>query len=67
MIKCPAGHWFTGPIESLTWETSNNHHPGTTGAGSSNGPGQSHSWPPDLGIFRRWVVTRSGKLPTTHP
>src|SRR6185437_681619 len=20
MIKCPAGHWFTGPIESLTWE-----------------------------------------------
>ena len=20
MFKCPAGHWFTGPIESLTWE-----------------------------------------------
>jgi hypothetical protein len=35
MIKCPAGHWFTGPIESLTWETRNNHHPGATGAGSS--------------------------------
>jgi hypothetical protein len=35
MIKCPAGHWFTGPIESLAWEPKNNHHLGTTGAGSS--------------------------------
>jgi hypothetical protein len=35
MIKCPVGHWFTGPIESLTWEPKNNHHLGTTGAGSS--------------------------------
>ena len=21
MIKCPAGHWFTGPAESLTLKT----------------------------------------------
>jgi len=35
MIRCPVGHWFTGPIESFTWETKNNHHPGATGAGSS--------------------------------
>jgi hypothetical protein len=20
MIRCPDGHWFNGPIESLTWE-----------------------------------------------
>ena len=20
MIRCPAGHWFNGPIESLIWE-----------------------------------------------
>ena len=20
MIRCPSGHWFNGPIESLTWE-----------------------------------------------
>lgn len=20
MIRCPAGHWFNGTIESLTWE-----------------------------------------------
>jgi hypothetical protein len=33
MIRCPAGHWFNGPIESLTWERTDNHHPGTA-AGS---------------------------------
>jgi hypothetical protein len=21
MIMCPAGHWFNGPIEFLTWES----------------------------------------------
>jgi hypothetical protein len=21
MIRCPAGHWFNGPVESLTWES----------------------------------------------
>jgi hypothetical protein len=26
MIRCPAGHWFTGAIESLTW---NSKDPGT--------------------------------------
>ena len=29
MIRCPAGHWFNGPIESLTWERTDNHDPGT--------------------------------------
>jgi len=28
MIRCPSGHWFNGPIESLTWESRNTHHPG---------------------------------------
>ena len=28
MIRCPAGHWFNGPIESLTWEHTDNHDPG---------------------------------------
>ena len=22
MIRCPSGHWFNGPIESLTWDRS---------------------------------------------
>ena len=29
-IRCPRGHWFSGPVEALTWEK----QPGTaTGAG----------------------------------
>jgi len=28
-IRCPRGHWFSGPVEALTWEK----HPGpATGA-----------------------------------
>ena len=26
MIRCPAGHWFNGPVESLTWHSG--HRPG---------------------------------------
>jgi hypothetical protein len=25
MIRCPAGHWFTGPLESLTLATGPGH------------------------------------------
>jgi hypothetical protein len=28
MIRCPAGHHFNGAIESLTWDSSDNHDPG---------------------------------------
>lgn len=31
MIRCPAGCWFNGPIESLTWEREDKHAPGTAG------------------------------------
>lgn len=34
MIRCPAGHWFNGPIESLTWESTDNHDPAAAAAGS---------------------------------
>jgi len=27
MIQCPAGHYFCGAIESLTWDGKNNHQP----------------------------------------
>jgi hypothetical protein len=27
MIRCPAGHCFTGAIESLTWDGKDTHHP----------------------------------------
>jgi hypothetical protein len=29
MIRCPAGHWFNGPIEFLTQERADKHDPGT--------------------------------------
>ena len=35
MIRCPTGHWFTGPIECLTWERKEKHHLGKAGAVSS--------------------------------
>ena len=28
MIRCPAGHWFNGPIEFLAWESSDKHPQG---------------------------------------
>jgi hypothetical protein len=42
-IKCPAGHYFCGPIESLTWDRKDTHDPGpapvTSRAGRDNVPG----------------------------
>ena len=32
MIRCPAGHWFNGPLEFLTWESSQKHAPEHAGA-----------------------------------
>src|SRR5215472_1499948 len=32
MISCPSGHWFNGPIESLTWEREQEHRAGTAAA-----------------------------------
>jgi hypothetical protein len=31
MIRCPAGHWFNGPIESLTWQREDGHARGAAG------------------------------------
>ena len=32
MIRCPAGHWFNGPIEYLTRESIDKHPQGLAGA-----------------------------------
>ena len=37
MIRCPAGHYFSGPIESLIWDNTDKHDPGTAGASSRAG------------------------------
>ena len=44
MIRCPSGHWFTGPIESLTWDGKANHDPGTDGAMSSAAAARRPGW-----------------------
>ena len=35
MIRCPDGHWFNGPIESLTCEGRHTHDQGAAGAGTA--------------------------------
>ena len=37
MISCPAGHYFCGTIESLTWDGNDKHDPGPAGPGSRAG------------------------------
>jgi hypothetical protein len=37
MIRCPVGHYFNGPIESLTWDSTNNHDPALRGLDSGTG------------------------------
>ena len=32
MIRCPVGHWFSGPIGFLTWDSTDNRTPGTAAA-----------------------------------
>ena len=39
MIRCPAGHSFSGPVEALSWENSGNHDPVPARAGSRAGGG----------------------------
>ena len=35
MIRCPAGHWFNGPIEALTWVGEHEGEPGAAGVAAS--------------------------------
>jgi hypothetical protein len=37
MIRCPAGHYFCGAIESLTWDGQDKHDPDPAGPGSRAG------------------------------
>ena len=41
-IRCPAGHYFCGPIESLTWDSKDTHHPGSAAATPRTGRGSVH-------------------------
>lgn len=37
MIRCPAGHYFCAAIESLTWDGTDKHDPGTAALASPAG------------------------------
>jgi hypothetical protein len=37
MIRCPAGHYFCGTIESLTWDSTDKHDPGNAAVTSRAG------------------------------
>ena len=39
VIRCPAGHWFNGAIESLTWETGDKHDQGSAAVAFRAGSG----------------------------
>jgi hypothetical protein len=44
-IRCPAGHWFNGAIESLTWESRDKHDLGSAGGAFSAEPGRDIARP----------------------
>ena len=55
MIRCPVGHWFNGPIGSLTWQTKIG--------------GRHQAWPTQPGPARsRRAVTcaNTGSTPLAH-
>ena len=39
MIECPVGHYFNGPIDSLTWDGKDRHDLGVTAAPSHSAGG----------------------------
>ena len=39
MIRCPAGHYFSGPVESLTWDGQDKHDPGSAAVTSRSARG----------------------------
>jgi len=81
MIRCPSGHWFTGPIESLTWASEEKHHPGRAGVASTatshvreglddGGQGRPANFPAArAGIIARVTVLdgRGGTIVGHHP
>ena len=74
MIRCPAGHCFNGPIQSLTWDSSGIHDPATAGAGSRaerDRLQRSHDGPDGGGGSARrdfpGEPDRKGRRPTTAP
>ena len=47
MIRCPVGHHFCAPIESLIWDGKDNHDPGTATADAAPSQAARTGQPPD--------------------
>jgi len=74
MIRCPAGHCFTGAIESLTWDGKDKHDPGPARPGSRaerDSPPRRHEGRHDGGGSARRDVPaepdREVRRPNTAP
>ena len=51
MIRCPAGHWFNGPIEFLTCENRQKHDAGAACSARHDSVTGSHDGPDGSGRF----------------
>jgi hypothetical protein len=74
MIRCPAGHHFSGPIEFLIWDSTDKPEPGTARTGSRAGRDSlqhRHDGPHDSGApaLRHFPAgpQRKGRRPNTAP
>jgi hypothetical protein len=74
MTRCPAGHCFTGPIESLTWgrpDSTGSHDPGPAGLGSRAGRDSLQHGHDGRGgpVLRNFPAEqeRTGRRPNTAP
>ena len=74
MIRCPAGHCFSGPIEFLTRDSTGNHDLGTAGLGSRAGRDslqRGHDGGSGGGGSARQIFpagpARKGRRPNTAP
>jgi len=71
MIRCPAGHCFSGPIETLTPDSTDNHDPGPARARSRSMRGSLQHGNDARGGPIPWPVPaepeRKGRRPNTAP
>jgi hypothetical protein len=72
-IRCPAGHWFNGAIESLTWESRDKHDPGSAGGAFSAEPGRDIARPNSAPAYyqgrpvRLWLSAMRPRRSRTTP
>jgi hypothetical protein len=69
MIRCPAGHSFNGPIESLTWDSGQQQTPGQAAVtpGARPGPHQGRVGGSRLAIPGPGEPEREARRPNSAP